>query len=134
MKQRKWQYMVTACCVVTIMTFDTVVADDSARRLPSEQETEHSREKSQRPLEETTVTDELKAKVKVILSKYDANNLTKEDAVAINNEFRTADIRKGFAQRQAIIAAGFNPQTISSLDPPPERKKDGPSMLKKNPE
>ncbi len=133
MKQRKWQYMVTACCVVTTMTFGTVMADDSAGRLPTEQEKVTMGEPPT-PREETNVTDELKVKVKEILNKYDADNLTKEDAIAINNGFRGAGIRKGSAQRQAIIAAGFNPQTISSLDPPPERKKDIPFMQKKNPE
>ena len=64
-------------------------------------------------------TDEQKALVASILSEYDAENLTAEDAKAINNAFREAGIRRGPGQQEAIEAAGFDPGKISSLDPPP---------------
>ncbi len=74
------------------------------------------------PEEQQNLTSEQTAQVISILSKYDASNLTSEDAKAINNAFRAADIRRGPGQQQAIKAAGFDPKTISALDPPPERR------------
>ncbi len=67
------------------------------------------------------LTDELKGKVAAILSNYDPTNLSVADAKAINNAFREACVRPGPGQKAAIEAAGFDPQKISSLDPPPEK-------------
>ncbi|MCP4022743.1 MAG: hypothetical protein GY729_12940 [Desulfobacteraceae bacterium] len=82
--------------------------------------------------QEQVLTDEYKAKVASILSKYNGATLTQADAIAINNAFREAGIRQGQAQQEAIIAAGFDPKRISSLDPPPSRKEQGPKQEKKN--
>ncbi len=129
MKQSKWQYIMTFCTVITIMTLGTAMANDSATRLPPLQTSELGTRSSSR----SHSTDVIKAKVQGILANYNADNLTKEDATAINNAFREAGIRKGPAQRQAIIAAGFSPQSISSLDPPPERKSAHPAHQQRNP-
>ena len=93
----------------------TAMGDDAARTpFPSVQTQEQS------------LSDEQKARVVSILSQYDSSSLTVEDAKAINNAFREAGIRKGPGQREAIEAAGFDARKISTLDPPPARKrKDG---------
>jgi len=68
------------------------------------------------------LTDQQKAAVKAILSKYDKESLTAEDAKAINEAFRAAGIRGGQGQRQAIQEAGFDPEAIRKLAPPPGRQ------------
>ncbi len=68
------------------------------------------------------MTSELKAKVISILSDYNPSTLTVDDARAINQAFREAGVRRGAGQKAAIEAAGFNPEKISELDPPPDRK------------
>lgn len=68
------------------------------------------------------MTNELKAAVISILSNYDPSTLTIDDAKAINRAFREAGIRRGAGQKEAIEAAGFDPETIRALDPPPDRK------------
>lgn len=74
-----------------------------------------------RPSGGAQLTDDQKAQVAAILSQYDASSLAAEDARAINNAFREAGIRRGEDQKEAIQAAGFDPETIRSLNPPPER-------------
>jgi phosphatidylethanolamine-binding protein (PEBP) family uncharacterized protein len=66
-----------------------------------------------------------KAQVKTILSKYDASSLTAKDAKAINEAFRAAGLRNGPPLQQAIQDAGFVPQRIGELDPPPDRPAEG---------
>jgi Spy/CpxP family protein refolding chaperone len=68
------------------------------------------------------LTDQQKATVKSILSKYDKSALTAEDARAINDAFRAAGLRGGPGLRTAIEAAGFDPETIHKLAPPPNAK------------
>ena len=70
-----------------------------------------------------SLSDEQKARVAAILGQYDASSLTAADAKAINNAFREAGIRRGPGQRAAIEAAGFDPEKIRTLDPPPDRKR-----------
>ena len=67
------------------------------------------------------VTVEQKAKVKEILSKYDASSLTANDAKIINEAFRAAGLRNGPGLQEAIRDAGFVPDRIGELDPPPDR-------------
>jgi phosphatidylethanolamine-binding protein (PEBP) family uncharacterized protein len=62
-----------------------------------------------------------KAQVKAILSKYGASKLTASDAKAINEAFRAAGLRNGPGLQQAIRDAGFVPERIGELDPPPDR-------------
>jgi phosphatidylethanolamine-binding protein (PEBP) family uncharacterized protein/Spy/CpxP family protein refolding chaperone len=67
------------------------------------------------------LTAEQKAKVKVILSRYEADSLTAKDAKAINTAFREAGLRNGPGLQEAIKEADFVPERISELDPPPDR-------------
>ena len=74
------------------------------------------------PQEDSTpLTREQRAKVKSILSRYDASALTAGDARAINEAFREAGLRNGPGLREAIREAGFVPERIGELDPPPDR-------------
>ena len=98
----------------SVVFWGTVMAGDARTPFPSVQ------------TQEPSLSDEQKARVVSILSQYDSSSLTVEDAKAINNAFREAGIRKGPGQREAIEAAGFDARKISTLDPPPDRKrKDG---------
>lgn len=63
-------------------------------------------------------------KVKSILSGYDKTRLTESDAKAINRAFRDAGIKKGPELRDAITAAGFDPEILRKLNPPPEGEKN----------
>ncbi len=74
-----------------------------------------------RPCEDQSLTETQKAAVADILSRYDAGSLTAGDARAINNTFREAGIRRGPGQREAIRAAGFDPDALGRLAPPPDR-------------
>jgi len=69
------------------------------------------------------LTAEQKAQVKAILARYDVATLTAKDAMAINDAFRAAGLRNGPALRQAIQEAGFDPEKISQLDPPPDARR-----------
>ena len=71
--------------------------------------------------EATSLSAEQKAQVKAILSRYDASVLTAPDAHAINEAFRAAGLRNGPGLQQAIRDAGFVPERIGELDPPPGR-------------
>ena len=67
------------------------------------------------------LTAEQKAQVKSILSKYNESSLTADDARTINEAFRNAGLRNGPALQQAIRDAGFVPERIGALAPPPGR-------------
>lgn len=83
---------------------------------------------------EETLSTEQQAQVKAILAKYDESSLTAKDARAINDAFREADLRNGPALLEAIRAAGFNPERIGELDPPPDRDADQPPPPPERPE
>ncbi|MBF0102787.1 MAG: hypothetical protein HQK77_17940 [Desulfobacterales bacterium] len=74
--------------------------------------------------DDDVLTDEIKSKVASILFQYNPDTLTASDAKAINNAFRESGIHRGSAQQEAIKAAGFDPQKISHLDPPPEKYRE----------
>lgn len=61
------------------------------------------------------------AQVKAILSKYDANALTADQAKAIHEAFRETGVRGGPAMNETIRAAGFDPDQLRDLAPPPGR-------------
>ena len=75
--------------------------------------------------ETETLTDAQVAQVKTILSAYDAASLTADDAKAIHAAFREAGIRGGPAMNDAVTAAGFDPDKLRDLAPPPNREGDG---------
>jgi Spy/CpxP family protein refolding chaperone len=72
--------------------------------------------------EQQTLTDQQQVTVKSILSKYDESSLTAADARAINDAFRTAGLRGGPGLHDAIREAGFDPEAISKLAPPPNTR------------
>ena len=74
-----------------------------------------------RPENSETLTDAQKEQVKAILSKYDANTLTADQAKAIHEAFRQAGLRGGPAMADTIKAAGFDPDKLRDLAPPPDR-------------
>lgn len=77
------------------------------------------RPEGQRPAELESLTPGQQARVTSILSKYNKDALTAADAKAINDAFRASGIRNGPALQQAIKHAGFVPERIGELDPPP---------------
>ncbi|MDY0104598.1 MAG: YbhB/YbcL family Raf kinase inhibitor-like protein [Lentimicrobium sp.] len=84
-----------------------------------------------------TLTVEQKQKVKAILSNFNAATLNAEDAKAIHEAFREAGLRGGPAAEEVIREAGFNPEKLRDLAPPPdmgknnqEDKQQGPDQKK----
>jgi len=71
------------------------------------------------PRKTETLTAAQTEQVKVILSKYDANMLTADQAKAIHEAFRQAGIRGGPGMNDAVKAAGFDPDKLRDLAPPP---------------
>ena len=69
-----------------------------------------------------TITEAQKEKVKAILSHYNATTLTANDANAIQEAFREAGLRGGPAAEETIREAGFNPDKLRDLAPPPDRE------------
>jgi hypothetical protein len=76
----------------------------------------------ERPGDAASLTDAQKAAVTSILSKYKASTLTAADAKAIHNAFRDAGLKSGPGLNQAVTAAGWNPDKLRDLDPPPDMK------------
>jgi hypothetical protein len=79
----------------------------------------------ERPDDSASLTAAQKAAVKSILSKYKAATLTAADAKAIHNAFRDAGLKSGPGLNQAVTAAGWNPDKLRDLDPPPDMKDRG---------
>jgi phosphatidylethanolamine-binding protein (PEBP) family uncharacterized protein/Spy/CpxP family protein refolding chaperone len=75
-----------------------------------------------RPENSGTLTDAQKEQVKAILSKYDANTLTADQAKAIHEAFRQAGLRGGPVMADTIKSAGFDPDKLRDLAPPPGRE------------
>jgi Raf kinase inhibitor-like YbhB/YbcL family protein len=65
------------------------------------------------------ITEGQKEQVKVILSHYNAATLTAEDAREIQEAFREAGLRGGPATDDVICEAGFDPDKLKTLAPPP---------------
>ena len=73
-----------------------------------------------------TLTAEQTAQIKTILSQYNASTLTAKEAKETHEKFREAGIHAGPETKDAIIAAGFDPEKLRTLAPPPTHdKKDG---------
>lgn len=70
-------------------------------------------------------------KVGEILSHYDKTSLTADKAKAIHKAFREAGIKGGPALNEAVRAAGFSPEKLRDLDPPPDRPGDAKKDEKK---
>ena len=65
------------------------------------------------------LTDAQVKQVGTILAQYDAQALTAEQARAIHGAFREAGLPGGPAINEAVTAAGFSPDKLRDLDPPP---------------
>ena len=78
-----------------------------------------------RPGQADTLTDAQQAQVKAILAKYDANRLTADQAQAIHAAFRKAGLRGGPAMSDTLKAAGFDPDKLRALAPPPAQNNGG---------
>ena len=65
------------------------------------------------------LTDVQTKQVATILSGYDAQALTAEQARAIHSAFRQAGLPGGPAINKAVEAAGFSPDKLRDLDQPP---------------
>lgn len=65
------------------------------------------------------LTDEQKQTITDILSNYDAESITQEDAQSIFESFREAGIRPGEGMRETIEAAGFDAENLRELGRPP---------------
>jgi len=95
------------------------------------QESEEPKQDDRRPPRrgeqgcDETLTAEQTTQVKAILSKYDPNTLTADQARAIHKTFRKAGLRGGPAMGDAVKAAGFDPDKLRDLAPPPGRESGG---------
>ncbi len=70
------------------------------------------------------LSDAQKQQVKAILSGYDPATLTADQAKAIHQAFRQAGLRGGPAMADTIKAAGFDPNKLRDLAPPPGRNRE----------
>jgi len=98
-------------------TYETGRTETATQHLRGSEE---RREERIEPLTETH-----KETIKTILSNYDADLLTAEDALAIHEAFREAGLRGGPAAEDAIREAGFNPDKLRDLAPPPDMEVNG---------
>jgi len=71
------------------------------------------------------LSDAQKAQVKTILSKYNAETLTSEQARAIHEAFRQAGLRGGPALNEAVKASGLDPEKLRDLAPAQGRQRAG---------
>jgi hypothetical protein len=84
------------------------------------------------PAKSQPITAEQIQQIKKILSGYNAAKLTEADAKAIQDKFREAGIHAGPETASAITAAGFDPEKLRSLAPPPDavnKPKSGPPSI-----
>jgi phosphatidylethanolamine-binding protein (PEBP) family uncharacterized protein/Spy/CpxP family protein refolding chaperone len=101
------------------MLATAVQAQNSGMKPPQDED----RPLAAQPGDSQPLTAEQRAQVKTILAKYDTSSLTAKDAKAINEAFRAAGLRNGPSLQQAIRDAGFDPQKIGALDPPPDGRR-----------
>lgn len=67
----------------------------------------------------TSMTEEQKSAAEEILSKYDPENLSEEDANAIKEELREAGIKPSRELGTLIEESGFDPEQFRPAGPPP---------------
>ena len=72
--------------------------------------------------QKTTITSDQASKIKSILSKYNSATLTAAQAKEIHEKFREVGIHVGPETKEAIISAGFDPEKLRTLAPPPNGK------------
>jgi hypothetical protein len=82
---------------------------------------QNSQNQGQKPQQKPqSLSQEQVTTIKNILSKYNSSTFTATDARAIHMKFREAGIHAGPETRDVIIAAGFDPEKLRTLDPPPD--------------
>lgn len=75
------------------------------------------------------------AKVKAVLAPYKPAQLSAEEAKIIKRTLRDAGLRRTRELDAALSAAGFSPQKMDALDPPPPRPAaDGPAPIQALPQ
>ena len=78
------------------------------------------------------ITAEQIQQIKKILSGYNASKLTAAEAKEIQEKFRAAGIHAGPETNSTITAAGFDPEKLRNLAPPPiagNKPKSGPPSI-----
>ncbi|MBP7864834.1 MAG: hypothetical protein KA419_02710 [Acidobacteria bacterium] len=109
MRHRVFTLVTGVLFLVVLLPISGGVSSRAEQRRPG------SRSEDSRPL-----SDEQKARVAAILSRFEPNELTPEIARAIHEAFRQAGLRAGPAMADAIRAAGFDPDKLRDLAPPPD--------------
>ena len=61
------------------------------------------------------------AKIKTVLAPYKPASLSIEDAKTIKRSLRDAGLRRSRELDAALASAGFSPEKLDALDPPPPR-------------
>ena len=118
MKTNVSEKKLQAIALALVLLF-LIPAMSSCQNNQVNQTTQSNQNTGQKPQEKSqALTPEQNAMVKAILSKYNATQLTAADAKAIHEKFREAGIHAGPETRDAINAAGFDPEKIKALDPP----------------
>ena len=79
-----------------------------------------------------TISDEQKTAARNVLLKYNASTLSTEDAKAIHKAMRDIGISGGRAEDELLSSAGFNPEVLKKLDPPPDKSGRDNSRKKEN--
>jgi hypothetical protein len=65
-----------------------------------------------------SLTDDQKDQITEILSQYDPDNLTADDAKSIMEQFRDAGIKPAKGMKETIEAAGFNADKLLEMGRP----------------
>ncbi len=117
-----------AVCMASAMPLFAQSADEPGRDGRRPEPTENPAQGSE------SMTEEQTNQVQQILSRYDAGLLDEEMAQAIHGDFREAGLRGGPATADAIRAAGFDPDQLRDLAPPPDASPvKGPKTVVKEP-
>lgn len=75
-----------------------------------------------RPQQSQNLTEDQKSTISSVLSEYDADSLTEEDAISITSALKDAGIRPGQGLAEAISDEGFDAEEIGSLAAPSQAK------------
>lgn len=109
--------MMAVCMALSMQLFaQSEKSPNSDNKRPPQREEPQDRN-------ETLNTEQVN-QVKQILSHYDAASLTAEKARLIHDAFREAGLRGGPAMADTIKAAGFDPDKLRDLAPPPDAPSD----------
>jgi phosphatidylethanolamine-binding protein (PEBP) family uncharacterized protein len=100
-----------------------IVLDECTLKYTYERVNGNDRQESRKERMEA-LTASQKETVKNILRRYDPVSLTAKDARAIHEAFRGAGLRGGPMAADAIREAGFDPDKLRDLAPPPDGTRD----------